>query len=81
MLKFFTRGRVEQEVELDKQFIIAIEEVDASEHPSLSSVMMVCKNAIITFWNVLWNKNNNKYTSKLCYISIYCIKPSKIKAK
>ena len=29
-------------------------------HSWLSSVMLVCKNAIITFWNVLWNKNNKQ---------------------
>ena len=30
-------------------------------HSQLSSVMLVCKNAIVIFWNALWNKNNNKY--------------------
>ena len=30
-----------------------------SIHSRLSRVMLVCKNAIVTFWNVLWNKNNN----------------------
>ena len=29
-------------------------------HSRLSSVMLVCKNAIITFWNALWSKNNKQ---------------------
>ena len=29
-------------------------------HSWLSSVMLVCKNAIITFWNSLWSKSNKQ---------------------
>ena len=29
-------------------------------HRRLFSVMLVCKNAFVTFWNTLWNKDNNK---------------------
>ena len=29
-------------------------------HSWLSGAMLACKNAIITFWNVLWSKNNKQ---------------------
>ena len=30
---------------------------------SYNSAMLACKNAIVTFWNALFYKNNNKLTS------------------
>ena len=65
MLKCFARCSyaVEQEVELDKNRLsLPLKKVYARErsYSRLSSVMLVCKNAIITFCNALWSKNNKQ---------------------
>ena len=68
VLKCFARGSyaVEQEFELDKNIDYRCHRrkcTHVNVHSRLSSVMLVCKNAIITFWNALWSNNNNKLTS------------------
>ena len=65
MLKCFARSSyaVEQEVELNKNIDYRCHLRKCTHmnvHSRLSSVMLVCKNAIITFWNALWSKINKQ---------------------
>ena len=65
MLKCFARGSyaLEQEVELDKNIDYRCHQrkcTYVNVHSRLPSVMLVCKNAIVTFWNALWSKNNKQ---------------------